>query len=122
MLKTGIAPAGEPRERGVAAHVIHAMTPETSGSSHYFYSAWRNYRSEDAEYTQAMEQAVRYGFEVEDKPMIEAQQEALAGKEFMSSKPSLLGIDTASVKARRLYDRVLAAEASSKGMLSHTGS
>jgi hypothetical protein len=36
----------------------------------------------------------------------------------MSSKPSLLGIDTASVRARRLYDRVLAAEASSKGMLS----
>lgn len=122
MLKTGMAPAGEPRERGVVAHVIHAMTPETAGSSHYFYSAWRNYRSEDAEYTRAMEQAVRYGFEVEDKPMIEAQQDALAGKEFMSSKPSLFGIDTASVRARRLYDRVLAAEASSQGMLSHAGS
>lgn len=112
MLKVGMTPAGEPREHGVATYVIHAMTPETGDSSHYFYRVWRNYRSDDAEYTNAMEQAVRYGFEVEDKPMIEAQQEALGGCDFMSLRPALLGIDNASTRARRLYDRALAAEAS----------
>jgi vanillate O-demethylase monooxygenase subunit len=117
MLKVGMTPTGESRDNGVVTHVIHAMTPETATSSHYFYSIWRSYKTDDAEYTRLMSEAVRFAFEEEDKPMIEAQQAAVGENDFMSMKPSLLGVDAASTRARRLYDRVLAAERSSKTLL-----
>lgn len=110
MLKVGMVTAGESREKGVVTHVIHAMTPETAVSSHYFYRAWRNYKVGNAQFEAGMREAVRFAFEDEDKVMLEAQQAAVGSDDFMSHKPALLAIDTASSRVRRLHERLLAAE------------
>lgn len=116
MLKVGITPTGESRERGVHTHVVHAMTPETATSTHYFYSVWRNYKQQSAEYSRMMQQAVRHAFENEDKPMMEAQQRVIGAGDFMKLKPGLLPIDAASTRARRLFDRAVAAESARDGL------
>jgi phenylpropionate dioxygenase-like ring-hydroxylating dioxygenase large terminal subunit len=112
MLKVGMVGTGEPRDKGIVSHVIHAMTPESATSSHYFYRVWRNYRQDDEELSRGMREAVRVAFEDEDKMMIELQQRAVGDEDFMSLKPALLPIDAASSRARRLYDKLLQAERS----------
>jgi vanillate O-demethylase monooxygenase subunit len=121
LLKVGITPTGEPRDQGIVTHVIHAMTPQTPGSSHYFYRVWRNYQSDNAEYSRMMEGAVRFAFEGEDKDMIEAQQINMGDGDFMSMKPALLAIDSASMRARRLFDRALAAEDMARMEIARSG-
>ena len=49
-------------------------------------------------------------FADEDKPMVEAQQRAMAGKSFWEMKPVLLDIDAPAVRARRVLEQMLAAE------------
>jgi phenylpropionate dioxygenase-like ring-hydroxylating dioxygenase large terminal subunit len=112
MLKVGMVATGEPRDNGIVTHVIHAMTPETATSSHYFYRVWRNYRQDDEALSRGMREAVRVAFEDEDKMMIELQQAAVGNDDFMSMKPALLPIDMASTRARRMYDRLLQTERS----------
>jgi vanillate O-demethylase monooxygenase subunit len=46
----------------------------------------------------------------EDKPMVEAQQRALAGRSFWDMKPMLLDVDAPAVRARRVLEQMLAAE------------
>ena len=112
-LSTGATAVGAPREAGIVTHAAHIMTPETATTTHYFYAAWRNYATDDADYHAAFEQGVSAAFAGEDKPMIEAQQRRIGVADIMDLKPVLLGIDRASVTARRIFDRLLAAEATS---------
>jgi len=49
-------------------------------------------------------------FEREDKPMIEAVQQRMAGRELWSLKPVLLPGDAAGVRARRILQARIKAE------------
>ena len=42
--------------------------------------------------------------------MIEAQQSRMGGVDFLDSRPALLPIDIAAVRARRIYRRLVDAE------------
>lgn len=108
---TGATAVGALREDGIITHAAHIMTPETEGTTHYFYAAWRNYAINDAKYHAAFESGVRATFETEDKPMIEAQQRRIGAHDIMDLKPALLGTDRASATARRIFDRLLSEEA-----------
>lgn len=70
----------------------HILTPETQGSTHYFFT---HDPGPDAE---AMARRV---FLEEDEPMITAQSEAMGGGDFWDLKPLILASDRAAIMARR---------------------
>lgn len=114
-LQADIALAGTPREQGIQTPQVHLFTPASAGKTCYFYAlampkalgAW----AEDAAHQNVM--GLREPFLREDKPMVEAQHRALAGRSFWDMKPVLLDIDAPAVRARRVLDQMLAAEQAS---------
>lgn len=111
-LHTGAAPTGTSPEEGVDTWNAHIMTPETDVTTHYFYVNTRNFLTDDAEFNASMAAGLKIAFETEDKPMIEAQQQRLGDRELFDLSPKLMPIDNGSTRARRIYDRLLAAERS----------
>jgi phenylpropionate dioxygenase-like ring-hydroxylating dioxygenase large terminal subunit len=110
-LRFGATAAGTLREQGIDTWNAHIATPETVRTTHYFYMNTRNFRIEDAEYNAQYAAAMRYAFATEDKPMLEAQQRNLGDTDLFDRNPTLLASDVASTAARRVYARLLAAEA-----------
>lgn len=99
-LQVGACPAGGNREEGIILHQAHILTPETEGTSHYFWATSRlgpPSAEGDAVLTGLMEQA----FRDEDKPIIEAAYANLDAPDFWDRKPVSLGIDTGGTRARR---------------------
>lgn len=109
-LSAGAAPAGMPREAGPIALTAHIMTPQSETTTHYFWCMWRNYRQDSAEYNQLSAAGLRNAFGNEDRPMIEAQQARVGDAQTMANEVTLLAIDAAPNAARRIYQRLLAAE------------
>lgn len=111
LLRTQVAPAGEPLEKGCEGFAAHIMTPESECQTHYFYGAGRNYGVDDAELTALQARLIGHAFATEDKPMVEAQQRALGEADFWDLRPVLLPIDTGAVQARRMLSRLIRQEA-----------
>ena len=80
----------------------HILTPETQGSTHYFFT------HEPGPEAEAMARRV---FLEEDEPMITAQAEAMAGEDFWALKPLVLPSDKAALLARRKLMQLRRAEA-----------
>ena len=110
-LDTGVTPAGRPRDEGGQSFTAHIVTPETETSTHYFFAHSRNFRVADEEMDQAIAHWQQVGFGEQDKPMLEAVQQAMGTADLMSLKPILLPIDTAAVRARRVVRQLLEEEA-----------
>lgn len=112
-LQADLALAGTPREQGVQTPTVHLFTPASEGHTHYFYAlAMPKALGEWAsEATQRNAMGLRDPFLHEDKPMVEAQQRALAGRSFWDLKPVLLDVDAPAIRARRVLEQMLAAEA-----------
>lgn len=70
----------------------HILTPETQGSTHYFFT------HEPGPEAEAMARRV---FLEEDEPMITAQSDAMAGVDFWDMRPLILLSDRAAIMARR---------------------
>ncbi|MXO71932.1 aromatic ring-hydroxylating dioxygenase subunit alpha [Alteraurantiacibacter buctensis] len=70
----------------------HIITPETQGSSHYFY---------DHEPTEQARDMAMQVFVEEDEPMIEAAQAALGETDFWDARPAILKTDAAAIRCRR---------------------
>ncbi len=104
------APQGD-RSRGLSMRVVNTVTPETEGSSYYFFMNPRNYRVSDGELTQTIVKSVRHIFG-EDIAVFEAQQRAI--DESPEMKLQYLGIDAGSMRARRILDDKLSKEAAAR--------
>jgi phenylpropionate dioxygenase-like ring-hydroxylating dioxygenase large terminal subunit len=109
-LVVGVAPTGSPERIGREAPGVHLMTPETDDSTHYFWSSGRDFRREDAQLHAALDAGFKIAFEEQDKPMIVAQRDALAGADFWDMKPLILAGDAGAVKARRILRKMIDAE------------
>jgi vanillate O-demethylase monooxygenase subunit len=111
-LQADMALTGQPRESGVLTPQVHLFTPASEAKTHYFYAmAIPKAAGEWAE--QVVQQNIAglgAPFLHEDKPMVEAQQRALAGRSFWDMKPVLLDVDAPAVRARRVLEQMLAAE------------
>lgn len=107
----GVA-AGQDPAGGVVSEQAHCFTPETAGRTHYFYAiAFPRAMGPIAEQlARDNVQLLRGPFEHEDKPMIEAVQQRMAGADLWSLKPVLLPGDAAAVRARRLLQGLIADE------------
>jgi vanillate O-demethylase monooxygenase subunit len=104
-LDVGVTPAGRERAEGNALPTVHIITPETEESSHYLWKMFRNFNHEDQSTSAVMEDFATRAFQDEDRPMIRAVQERMAGRDFWEMEPVLLPTDAAAIQARRILRR-----------------
>jgi len=88
--------------------VLNTITPETETSCMYFWSLMRNYRLRDQTLTTQLREA-NAGIFVEDQIVVEAQQRAMLDHPGMALRN--LNIDAGSMRARKIIDDMIAAEA-----------
>lgn len=115
-LYSGATKAGRPREEGRLAPSAHFFTPETEKSTHYFYAMCcpRSAGPDADDIARAQTEAVREPFMAEDLPVVEAQQEMIGDADFMALKPILLPGDAGGGRARRILEKMIAAEEASR--------
>jgi vanillate O-demethylase monooxygenase subunit len=115
MIEVGVALAGHggveaPADKKVYSIVVDFITPETETSHWYFWGMARNFRPQDKALTATIREGQGAIFK-EDLEMLEGQQRNIL------AHPSrrLLGLNTdaGGVQARKIIDRVIAAEAAS---------
>jgi hypothetical protein len=98
MLRISWLPAGS--EASDARFIMinpHIITPETSTSSHYFWTCAPDQDSEDF---------ARAVFEGEDKLVIEGVQARMGNTDFWDLKPMILKGDAAALRVRRRLMRL----------------
>jgi phenylpropionate dioxygenase-like ring-hydroxylating dioxygenase large terminal subunit len=105
----GVA-AGRPRYEGVNNINLHAVTPETPTTTHYFFAATRTINLHDAAFNEQFANTRQRIFATEDKPMIEAQHDRMGGREFWDLQPILFGIDHGVVRVRRKLEKQIVHE------------
>ncbi|MYG53186.1 MAG: aromatic ring-hydroxylating dioxygenase subunit alpha [Rhodospirillaceae bacterium] len=89
--------------------ILNALTPETTDSTHYFWTVSRNFSQDDAELSELVRRQTVQTFE-EDRAVLESQQRMI---ETDPAGGGLLAIncDAGGVAARRIIDARLRAEA-----------
>jgi vanillate O-demethylase monooxygenase subunit len=112
MIEVGVALAGKggfdaPAEFKASGLVVDIITPETETTHWYHWGMARRFRTEDAAFTEEMRQA-QGGVFAEDRVVLERQQANLL--HFADRRLLKLNIDSGGVHARRVLDRMLAAE------------
>ncbi len=112
MIEVGVAHAGyggyeAPPEHKVSAIVVDFMTPETETSHWYFWGMARNFAVHDEDLTVKIREGQRKIF-AEDLEVLESQQRNL--QEFADRRLLALNIDAGGVGARRIIDKLIAAE------------
>jgi vanillate O-demethylase monooxygenase subunit len=100
------APQGD-RSQGVNGYVLNTITPETATSCHYFWAFARNYSLHEQRLTHQLREGVA-GIFREDELILEAQQQAI--DEHPDHQFYNLNIDAGSMWARKLIDKLVAAE------------
>lgn len=97
------------REDCLVVRLIHALTPETETSTHYFWSLALGFRQDEPEVIESFRKDLVDAF-VEDKNVLEAQQSRLSAL----GEDGLVDIvsDRARIHMRRTIERLLAASAS----------
>ncbi len=95
----------------------HLLTPETDTTSHYFYLLAWNFRQQDAELAKLIMDGNLTAF-LEDKVIIEHQQEVIGEREFMDMKPVLFKQDTGPAAARQILEKKIKAEQEEAGKAS----
>lgn len=100
-------PGGQPPEDGVQVCNMHAVTPESELSSHYFYRSVKNYGS--PELVDSFMAGVKAIFE-QDKPLLEAQQKRVGNIDLFEQGPISFSGDMLQQQARRINQRLCQSE------------
>jgi phenylpropionate dioxygenase-like ring-hydroxylating dioxygenase large terminal subunit len=110
-LDLGVTDVGAPLEAGIYVPFLHLLTPETKQKTHYFWAMARSERRGEPAFDETIRKMATRAFEVEDEPMIEAQQAEIGpDRDFMAMRPMLLGPDAAATQARLILDKLIADE------------
>lgn len=111
LLRSGVCAPGADPESGTGYYGIHLLTPETDGTTHYFFTAVRwNVLTEGAELNTRLNEKIsvtrRFAFEDQDAPVIEAQQQRIdMAQERLA--PVFLSIDVGPVRYKRILERLI---------------
>jgi vanillate O-demethylase monooxygenase subunit len=113
-LVTGICMPGAKPHSGTGYHAIHMLTPETDATTHYFFTAVRfNVLTTDDKLNAQIQDKIsttrRFAFEEQDAPVIEAQQEIIAGATDPVD-PLILAIDVGPVRYKQILQKLIRAE------------
>ena len=103
-------PPGTPKEKATALPSLHAFTPETHDSTHYFWAVSRDFALGDEGFSTAMRGALEHAFEHEDAPVIRDAHRLMAGRSFWELDPVILTGDAGGVRARRVLERLIREE------------
>jgi vanillate O-demethylase monooxygenase subunit len=116
ILDNGLEAVGAPERSGMLTPSAHFVTPETETTSHYWWNVGRNTRTDDVQLSDTMQAAVQDIFTNEDVRMIEQQQAGMGSTDdYLGQRPVLLGADRAMVKARKILQKLIAAEQGDHG-------
>jgi vanillate O-demethylase monooxygenase subunit len=112
LIDVGVALAGRggfdaPPEVKTSGIVVDLITPETETSIWYFWGLARNFRPDDKALTASIREAQGKVFQ-EDLEMLESQQRNLSAQP--QRKLLSLNTDLGGVQARRILERLVAAE------------
>ena len=100
--------ADAPGKDEVPQPSTHILTPESGESTHYF---WASAIPNDAAMSDAEHfEGLRFAFEEEDAPMLQAVSAMMAGREFWDMRPAILAFDQGGVRARRVLRKKISAE------------
>ncbi len=107
----GASRLGELEADGLCLPAMHAITPESDRTSHYFFAQARNMLLEDHTADSTLLGILENAFHNEDEPMIEAQQNRMGDEtDVLALDPVLLKSDGAPISARRALGALIAAE------------
>jgi len=100
--------AEAPGENETPQPSTHILTPETETTTHYFWASGipRNSAMTDEEHYEGL----RFAFDEEDAPVLEAVGQMMDGRDFWDLKPAILAYDQGGVRARRLLRQKIRAE------------
>lgn len=93
--------AGGSRSDCLSIMGTHVITPETENSCHYFYANSRNFALDDIGVDQALRAQQIQLLALEDKPMVEAVQRAIATADRYNVRPAMLACDEAAIRVSR---------------------
>lgn len=110
VLDSGVTAAGRPREEGRRNLSGHMVTPETSTTTHYFYSNSRDYDVDNEEMNEAVRHWQAVGFHEQDHPMIESVQKNMTSPDLLAMGPILLAPDAGAIRVRRVLGGLIQAE------------
>lgn len=102
---------GTPVDSLTALRSIHAFTPETPDTTHYLWATARDFALDDAAFSEGLRAALAYAFEHEDLPIIRDSHRLMAGRDFWSMTPLVLSGDGGGIRARRMLQKMIQAEA-----------
>lgn len=88
----------------------HFYTPETATTTHYLWLVSRRAELNDDKLDEFVRSAGNQAFEMEDRPIIEAQQTNMVGRDFAAMRPVSFSSDGAALLARRILARKIAEE------------
>ena len=117
MIEVGVALAGKggydaAPEHKVSSVVVDFITPESDNTMWYFWGMARNYRAQDTQLTAQIREGQGKVF-AEDTAILEQQQKSLEA--WPGRKLLMLNIDAGGVQARRMIDKLIAAEGANTG-------
>lgn len=98
---------GTPKARTTALPSLHAFTPETAGTTHYYWAVARDFALGDEGFNAGMRAALEHAFEQEDMPIIRDAHRLMAGRDFWDLDPVVLTGDGGGVRARRVLERLI---------------
>jgi len=110
LMSSGGKPAGQKEPdpgNSVMLHSCQTLTPESDGTTHYFFQQSHRADAGDASVTEGIYQSLITAFN-EDRDMISAQHEAIKRNPGAAMLP--LGIDSALVRYRKMLDDAIARE------------
>lgn len=111
---SGVTAPGTSREQGTGIYGLHLLTPVNERKTVYHFAAIRHHPFQFPEDIRLdlmtkLKDLRRSAFETEDEPMIEAQQRMLDAAQ-AGVQPVLLEVDAASVRYKRVLQKLLEAE------------
>lgn len=109
VLDSGNVTTGRPREDGLSIPAVHFFTPETEHTTHYFWISGLAHSSPGND--QDLADLLGKAFVEEDAPMIEAAYAQMSSSALFEHNPVLLKFDSAAVRARRIVQQQIDAEA-----------
>lgn len=95
-------------EGSVGMYALHAITPESPTTSHYFWGQTHDFRIDEPEVTESLFRDIQRAFS-EDVKIFAAQQTAI--NQDVNHEEVSCRADRPQIMARRLVDRLLEAEA-----------
>ena len=99
------------RQAGMRIYSNHFLTPETAGSTHYFWCQLRNFAPGDEAVSREITEQFVVAFD-EDKAVLEAIE--VGRRENHAGEPVHLALDAGSVRMHRTLERLIAAERSAQ--------